>query len=104
MSSEGPPDKLVKRPPDGGSGSGSHREPLDEKQIRRLVLIGVIVLIAVLALAFIFTNFDPVKVSFVFFEAEVRLIWVVLLSLVAGAFLGLAISRAAKKRMARRDS
>lgn len=97
--SDGTPDRLIKRPPDSG---GPPREPLDDQQIRKLVSIGAIVLVAVLVVAFVFTNFDPVKVSFVFFEANVRLIWVVLLSLIAGAFLGLAISRAAKKRMAGR--
>lgn len=98
------PDRLTKRTqPAESDAGGPPREPLDERQIRKLVLIGAIVLVVVLALVFIFTNFDPVKVSFVFFEARVRLIWVVLLSLIAGAFLGLAISRAVRKRMAGRQ-
>ncbi|MCU0306439.1 MAG: hypothetical protein MUE51_01470 [Thermoleophilia bacterium] len=79
--STGPPAPQGGRPPGGG---------LDERQVRQLGLIVVIVVVAILVLAFIVENTDRVELSFVFFSARTSLIWVILLALVAGIVIGAA--------------
>jgi uncharacterized integral membrane protein len=77
---------------------GQGREQLDERQVRRIALVGALVLLAILALVFIIENSRRVRVSFVFFSADISLIWVIVLSAVAGAIAGALISRALRRR------
>lgn len=77
---------------------GPGREGLDERQVRRIALVGGIVLVAILVLVFITENSHTVRVSFVFFEADISLIWVILLSAVAGAIAGALVTRALRRR------
>ena len=76
------------------------REGLDEEQVRRIGLIGALVLVVVLALIFIMENSERVEVSFVFFTAEISLIWVIVLSMVVGAVAAFVIKRLVRRRFA----
>lgn len=83
--------------PHDSGGPGRH-EGLDEQQVRRIALVGALVLVVILALVFIIENSDPVEVSFVFFSARISLIWVIVLSMALGAGLGLVLLRLLRKR------
>lgn len=82
-----------RRPPEPPS-----REGLDERQVRQLALAGALVLVLSLLLIFVIENSDPVRVSFVFFSADISLIWVIVLSAVAGAAVGIAVARLVRRR------
>lgn len=90
-----------RRPPDPPA--RPDRDGLDERQVRRLALAGALVLVVSLLLIFVIENSDPVSVSFVFFSADISLIWVILLSAVAGAAAGVVISRLLKRRFVDRN-
>jgi uncharacterized integral membrane protein len=74
------------------------RQGLDPRQVRQLVLVGVLVLVAVIILAFVIQNRRRTTVSFVFFDTNASLIWVILLSVVAGIIAGLVIPPIVRKR------
>ncbi len=61
---------------------------LDERQKRQLIRVGVLVVVALLLVTFIFRNTRDVKVSFVFFTTTSSLIWVIVSSLVLGFLAG----------------
>lgn len=61
---------------------------VDDRQRRQLITLGLLVAVAILVLAFILENRDPVKISFIVVDANTSLIWLIILSLVAGAVLG----------------
>jgi uncharacterized integral membrane protein len=95
VSDTGPPP--ADRPPGGGGG-----EPgFDERDARRIGLIGGIVLAVALLLIFIVQNSREVTVSFVFFEATMSLIWVIVLSGVAGWVIGVLGTRLVRRRYLR---
>ena len=58
-------------------------------------------LVALYTLLFIILNTHRAKVSFVFASARISVIWVILLSLVAGAVLGALVSRLNRRRKRR---
>ena len=67
------------------SGGGpSPARTRERKDVARLVVSG---LALVLLVAFVIDNSDTVKVGFVFFSAEVSLIWVLLIAAVLGALV-----------------
>jgi uncharacterized integral membrane protein len=72
---------------------------LDEQQVRRLALVGVLLLAVILLIIFIVQNSDSVSVSFVFFSARISLIWVIFLSAVAGAVIALVVRRLVRRRL-----
>ncbi|HWH14633.1 MAG TPA: LapA family protein [Miltoncostaeaceae bacterium] len=74
---------------------GGRIDPVDA---RRLAMAGAIVLALVLLLVFIVDNSDPVRVSFVFFDADISLIWVILLSAVIGWIVGFLLARLIRRR------
>lgn len=82
----------------GHSGGQEKRDGLDEQQVRRIALVGALLLVIILALVFIVENSEQVVVSFVFFSAEISLIWVIVLSMALGAVLGAVALRLIKKR------
>jgi uncharacterized integral membrane protein len=86
-----------------GDPKGPRREGIDERQARQVALIGAIVLAVALLLVFIVENSDSVEVSFVFFTADISLIWVIVLSALVGAAAGFLVSRAVRKRFGKRD-
>ena len=81
-------------PPEGPDRSG-----LDERQVRRIALLGGLVLVGSLVLLFIVGNSGSVRVSFVFFSATISLIWVIVLSAIAGAIAGNVIARLVRTRI-----
>jgi uncharacterized integral membrane protein len=61
------------------------------------------IVVAVYAAIFLLRNNDRVKVSFVFFDANTRLIWLILLSMGIGALLMFLGPRYVSYRRSRRD-
>lgn len=90
----GPPDER---------GDGRDQAGLDQRQRKQLITLGLLVLVAILVLAFILENRKRVEVSFVVFTASASLIWLIILSLVAGAAAGLLIERVVKRRWGKRE-
>ena len=84
------------RPP-----GGRDREGLDERQVRQIAMIGGVILVASLALVFIVENSQRVSVSFVFFSADISLIWVIILSAAVGAVAGVLGGRMIRRRLGR---
>jgi len=84
-------------------GGPDRREGLDEEQVRRIALTGGVLLVLILALVFIVENSRQVPVSFVFFTAEISLIWVIVLSMAVGAALGVVIKRLVRRRVLQRE-
>lgn len=77
---------------------GPDRNGLDERQVRQIALVGGLVLVGSLVLLFIVENSRSVRVSFVFFSATISLIWVIVLSAVAGAIAGLVAAHLVRSR------
>jgi uncharacterized integral membrane protein len=77
---------------------GPERPGLDERQVRQIALVGGLVLVGSIVLLFIVENSRSVRVSFVFFSATISLIWVILLSAVAGALAGQVVARLIRTR------
>ena len=78
---------------------GPDRSGLDERQVRRIALVGALVLVGTVVLLFIVGNSGSVRVSFVFFSATISLIWVIVLSGIVGAIAGHVIARLVRTRM-----
>jgi uncharacterized integral membrane protein len=62
--------------------------------------IGVLILIAAYLIAFVIGNSDEASVNFIFAEARTSLIWVILLSLLAGLVGGILLSQLYRRRQA----
>jgi uncharacterized integral membrane protein len=90
-------------PPRPGASGKDRRDGLDERQIKQLALVGGLVLVAILLLVFIVENSDTVSVSFVFFDARISLIWVIVLSALIGAVAGILLWRLFRRRFFDRD-
>ncbi len=73
-------------------------EGLDERDKRRLAIAGVITVVSIFVLLFIVKNNRNTDVSFVIFTIKTSLIWVIVLSLIAGAILGVALPRVLQQR------
>lgn len=71
--------------------------------MRRIALVGALVLVLILALVFVVENSERVEVSFVFFSAKISLIWVITLSMAIGAGLGVLVKHLIRKRFFRDD-
>ncbi len=82
-------------------------EPRDEFerswQPRLWVTLAVLILIAGYLIAFVVGNDEETAVDFVFAEARTSLIWVILLSLLAGLIGGVLLSQLQRRRHARRS-
>jgi uncharacterized integral membrane protein len=74
------------------------RQGLEPRQVKQLLLVAVLVLVAVIILAFIIQNTRRTTVSFVFFDTNASLIWVILLSVISGAIAGFVIPPIIRKR------
>jgi uncharacterized integral membrane protein len=74
------------------------KQGLEPRQVRQLLLVAVLVLVAVIILAFIIQNRRRTTVSFVFFDTNASLIWVIVLSVIAGIVAGLVIPQIVRKR------
>ena len=70
-------------------------------QPRLWVSLGVLILIAGYLIAFIAGNNDKTKINFVFGEATTSVIWLMLLSLLAGLIGGVLLSQLHRRRQER---
>jgi uncharacterized integral membrane protein len=82
----------------GRTSSAGGAPPSRTAEIKRLAVLVLIVLIAIWLVAFIVSNSESVKVSFVFGDVTLSLIWVMILCAVLGAFLAWAIPRFRRRR------
>ena len=82
----------------------SQRDQFERSWQPRLWLtLGVLILIGAYVIAFVVGNDEEASVDFVFGEARTSLIWVILLSLLAGLVGGVLLSQVARRRHARRS-
>ena len=72
-------------------------------QPRLWVTIGLLILIVGYLIAFVAGNDEEASVDFVFGEARTSLIWVILLSLLAGLVGGVLLSQLQARRHARKS-
>ena len=70
-------------------------------QPRLWVTLGLLILIAGYLIAFVVGNDEEASVNFVFAEATTSLIWVILLSLLAGLIGGVLLSQLYRRRLHR---
>jgi uncharacterized integral membrane protein len=73
-------------------------------QPRLWVSLGVLILLIAYLIAFVVGNNDKTRINFVFGEATTSLIWVILLSLLAGLIGGVLLSQLHRRRQAVRRS
>ncbi len=66
-------------------GTGTSAAKTDKRQRQDIVRIVAALIIVIVLIAFVVKNSERVDVSFVFFTAHVRLIWVLLFTAVLGA-------------------
>ena len=71
-------------------------------QPRLWVTLGLLILIGAYQIAFVVGNDEEASVDFVFGEARTSLIWVILLSLLAGLVGGVLLSQLHGRRLDRR--
>ena len=77
----------------------SPRDEFDRSwQPRLWVTLGLLILIAAYLIAFVAGNDEEASVNFVFAEATTSLIWVILLSLLAGLVGGVLFSQLHRRR------
>ena len=82
----------------------SPRDEFDQSwQPRLWIRVGLLVLIAGYLIAFVAGNDEEASVDFVFGQARTSLIWVILLSLLAGLVGGVLLSQLHRRRQARRS-
>ena len=82
----------------------SPREEFDRSwQPRLWIRVGALVLIGAYLIAFVAGNDQEASVDFVFGQARTSLIWVILLSLLAGLIGGVLLSQLHRRRQARRS-
>ncbi len=72
-------------------------------QPRLWLTLSALILIAAYLIAFVVGNDEEASVDFVFAEARTSLIWVILLSLLAGLVGGVLLAQVAARRHARRS-
>lgn len=81
----------------------SPRDEFDKSwQPRLWFTLGLLILIVGYLIAFVAGNADEVSVDFVFGSARTSMIWVILLSLLAGLVGGVLLSQLSRRRQARR--
>ena len=82
----------------------SPRDEFDRSwQPRLWIRVGALVLIGAYLIAFVAGNDEEASVDFVFGQAHTSLIWVILLSLLAGLVGGVLLSQLHRRRQARRS-
>ena len=72
-------------------------------QPRLWVTLGALILIGAYLIAFVVGNDEEASVNFVFAEARTSLIWVILLSLLAGLLGGVLLSQLHRRRQTRKS-
>ena len=83
----------------------SPRDEFDRSwQPRLWVTLGLLILIAAYLIAFVVANDEEASVDFVFANATTSLIWVILLSLLAGLVGGVLLSQLHRRRQRRHEA
>ena len=83
----------------------SPREEFDRSwQPRLWIRVGALVLIGAYLIAFVAGNDQEASVDFVFGQARTSLIWVILLSLLAGLVGGVLLSQLHRRRQTRKSN
>jgi len=83
----------------------SPRDEFDRSwQPRLWVTLGLLILIAAYLIAFVVGNDEEASVDFVFANATTSLIWVILLSLLAGLVGGVLLSQLHRRRQRRNEA
>jgi uncharacterized integral membrane protein len=73
-------------------------------QPRLWIQLGLLILIVGYLIAFVAGNDEETKIDFVVAEARTSLIWVILLSLLAGLIAGVLLSQLQRRRHARKSA
>jgi uncharacterized integral membrane protein len=94
--------EIERRPEEPDEQDEGFWDGLEDRQRHQLRTLGWLVLIAILVLLFIVQNNDDVEVSFVIVKAKTSLIWLIVLSFVAGALSGHLLTRLVRRKMLRR--
>ena len=83
----------------------SPRDEFDRSwQPRLWVTLGLLILIGAYLIAFVVGNDQEASVDFVFAKATTSLIWVILLSLLAGLVGGVLLSQLHRRRQRRKEA
>jgi uncharacterized integral membrane protein len=83
----------------------SPRDEFDRSwQPRLWITLGLLILIGAYLIGFVVGNDQEASVDFVFAEARTSLIWVILLSLLAGLVGGVLLSQLHGRRQRRKDA
>jgi uncharacterized integral membrane protein len=83
----------------------SPRDEFDRSwQPRLWITLGLLILIGAYLIAFVVGNDQEASVDFVFAEARTSLIWVILLSLLAGLVGGVLLSQLHRRRQRRSEA
>ena len=91
-------DELEPMPTGEDDPQGGFWENLDSRQQRQLRTLGILVVISIVVLLFIIQNSDRVELSFIVFSFETSLIWLVVLTYVAGALSGHLLTRLLRRK------
>jgi uncharacterized integral membrane protein len=83
----------------------SPRDEFDRSwQPRLWITLGLLILIGAYLIAFVVGNDQEASVDFVFAQARTSLIWVILLSLLAGLVGGVLLSQLHRRRQRRNEA
>ena len=83
----------------------SPRDEFDRSwQPRLWITLGLLILIGAYLIAFVVGNDQEASVDFVFAQANTSLIWVILLSLLAGLVGGVLLSQLHRRRQRRKEA
>ena len=80
-----------------------HNEELRKARQRRLGKVIVIAGLLILLAIFIIQNSDRVRIDYVFFDRDTRLIWIMLACSVVGFIIGYLVGRPGKVRFHNRE-
>lgn len=83
--------------------TAGHQEArrLQGRDVKRIVVVVILVLVLAWLIAFIVSNSEHVKVSFVFGDVSLSLIWVMIICAGLGALLAFAVPRVLRWRRQR---
>lgn len=88
-------------PPTGATTEHRGTRRFSNRDRRRIVALIIAALAAAWLIAFILSNSEHVKVSFVFGDVSLSLIWVMIICAVLGALLALTVPRLLRRRSRR---
>ena len=92
---------MAERGGDGGGPSLERPQPPVAEDRGTIIKVAIGLLLLVLFVIFVVQNSDPVRVSFVFFNARIRLVWVFLGCAVLGGIIAWLVGRPRRRAMRR---